>query len=106
MDMLKKWTGTYGFSKDIISEACKRTIQNIHEPSFEYTDTILNNWHTASVHTLDDIKKADAAYQKNHSSNRIKLSGTTAKTNKFNNFQQREYDYDQLSRKLLEKSMN
>lgn len=106
MDMLKKWTGVYGFSKEIISEACKRTIQNIHEPSFEYTDTILNNWHAASVHTLEDIKKADAAYQKNRGGNRIKLSGTTAKTNKFNNFQQREYDYDQLSRKLLEKSMN
>ncbi len=106
MDMLKKWTGVYGFSKDIISEACKRTIQSIHEPSFEYTDRILNNWHIASVHTLEDIKKADATYQKTRSNHRVKLSDGTAKANKFNNFQQREYDYDQLSRKLLEKSMN
>ena len=57
MELLKKWTGRYGFSKEIIAEACKRTIQNIHEPSFEYTDSILGRWHQSNVHTLEDIRQ-------------------------------------------------
>ena len=111
MALLKKWTGTYGFDKVMICEACKRTIQNIHEPSFEYTDSILYNWKQNHVHNTEDIKKADANFQKakaqtqSAASNRIKLSGNPPKNNKFNNFQQRDYDYDQLSKKLLEKSM-
>ncbi|MCU6762941.1 Replication initiation/membrane attachment protein [uncultured Roseburia sp.] len=109
MNLLKKWTGSYGFSREIISEACRRTIQKIHEPSFEYADSILSNWHQAGVHTIEDIKNADEAFQKSKAaktaSNRIKITGNTAKNNKFNNFQQRDYDYDQLSRKLLEKSI-
>ena len=105
MDLLKKWSVTYGFSKELISEACKRTIQNIHEPSFEYTDSILTNWHNAALHTLEDVKKADEAYAKQHSNTKAKTVSRLPQTNKFNNFQQREYDYDLLERQLLEKSM-
>lgn len=42
---IEKWTGTYGFSIELVTEACKRTMQAIHQPSFEYTDSILGNWH-------------------------------------------------------------
>ncbi|MBQ8663998.1 MAG: DnaD domain protein [Eubacterium sp.] len=105
MDMLKKWTGTYGFGKDMIAEACKRTIANIHEPSFEYTDSILTNWHAASLHTLEDVKKADEAYAKQQNAARAKAPARSNHANKFNNFQQRDYDYDRLSQQLLEKSM-
>lgn len=105
MDMLKKWSVHYGFDKDMIAEACKRTIQKIHEPSFEYTDSILTNWHNASYHTLEDVKKADEAYAAQQNSARAKASARTSQTNKFNNFQQRDYDYDHLERQLLEKSM-
>lgn len=105
MDMLKKWSVTYGFDKEMISEACKRTIQNIHEPSFEYTDSILTNWHNMKLHTLEDVKRADEAHAKQQSSSRSKNKVRTGQTNKFNNFQQREYDYDLLERQLLEKSM-
>lgn len=106
MELLKKWSNTYGFSKEIITEACSRTIQNIHEPSFEYTDSILKNWHAASIHTLADVQKADADFQKSKSAKqRIKLSSGPVTTTKFSNFQQRDYDYDQLSKKLLEKSL-
>lgn len=109
MDFLKKWTGTYGFSKEIIAEACRRTIQKTHEPSFEYTDSILGRWHSAGVHTMNDIKRTDEEYHRNKNkqqpAKRIRLSGNV-KNNKFSNFQQREYDYEKLSKKLLKKSMN
>ena len=41
---IKKWNEEYGFTLDIILEACNRTMNTIHQPNFEYTDTILKNW--------------------------------------------------------------
>lgn len=105
MDMLKKWSVTYGFGKEMISEACKRTIQNIHEPSFEYTDSILTNWYKSGLTSLDDVKRADETFAKKQSTSRSKTSTRTGSPDKFNNFQQRDYDYDRLSQQLLEKSM-
>lgn len=105
MDMLKKWSGTYGFSKEMIAEACQRTMQKIHEPSFEYTDSILTNWHKATLHTLEDVKKADAAYQKQQTVNVQKTAPRLPQPTKFNNFQQRNPDYDSISQQLLEKSI-
>lgn len=107
MDLLKKWSVTYGFNKEMISEACKRTIQNIHEPSFEYTDSILTNWHTAKLTSLEDVKKADEAFAKQQAESRSKsVVARLPQPTKFNNFQQRgDLDYDQLTQQLLEKSI-
>lgn len=55
--MISKWADTYCFDTDIIIEACNRTIKAIHQPSFEYADTILSKWKNANVTTMEDIKK-------------------------------------------------
>ena len=60
--MIAKWADTYCFDTDMIIEACNRTIKAIHQPSFEYADTILANWKNSNVSSLEDVKKADAAY--------------------------------------------
>ena len=44
-----KWADTYCFDTDMIIEACNRTIKAIHQPSFEYADTILANWKNSNV---------------------------------------------------------
>lgn len=105
MDLLKKWSTTYGFDKEMIAEACKRTIQNIHEPRFEYADSILTSWHTAKLHNLEDVKQADQAYVAKQSATRSKTTTKPPQPNKFNNFEQRNYDYDQLTQQLLAKSI-
>lgn len=102
---IEKWKSEYGFSDELISAACQRTIQLTHQPSFEYTDSILKNWHTKHIGSLEDVAQLDAAYQKQKKSSA--LAGTVvnapAKTsrNKFNNFKQRSYDYDELEKMLL-----
>lgn len=101
--MIQKWTEAFGFSLDIVEEACARTISATHQPSFEYTDRILTNWHKAGVKTLADIKQLDEAYQKNK---RVPVSNEKAGNNKFNNFTQRTYDYDQLEKKLLSRNQS
>lgn len=103
---IARWTKEYGFELPLIQEACSRTIASTHQPSFEYTDSILKNWKKNQVHTLKDVQKLDETF------NNAKKSapGTTAvpsgaKHNKFNNFTQRDYDYDQLEKMLLTTSV-
>lgn len=103
VDMIQKWTDTFAFSMDIINEACKRTVTSTGKASFEYADTILTSWHHQQVHNLNDIIKLDSAHQKAKTSARSQ--DTAAKPsvtgNRFNNFPQRSYNYDQLEQKLL-----
>lgn len=97
---IDKWRNTYGFTNELVLLACQRTMSSIHQPSFEYTDSILTNWKKHQVHTAEDVAKLDAAF-----SNK-KKTGTTAPAqaaarNRFNNFPQRSYDYEQLEKMLL-----
>lgn len=96
-DFIIKWTTSYGFSMDIILDACNRTIQAIHQPSFEYADTILSKWNKKGIHKLDDIKKLDEEFD------RKKEKKPVAANTSFNDFSQRTYDYDALEKKLLAK---
>ena len=110
VSMIRKWTGEYGFDLTLIQEACSRTIAATNQSSFKYADSILNNWFTNQVHTLDDVKQLDenhAHAKKVSSSKGIVSSGTTMtiKPNKFNNFSQRDYDYDQLEQMALTTSV-
>lgn len=97
---INKWTDEYAFTLDIIQEACARTIAATHQPSFEYTDSILANWNKKQVHSLADIERLDFAFQ---SSKKAKKAAVAKKTiTKANNFQSREYDMDSLEAQLLQ----
>lgn len=101
---IDKWRNTYGFSQEIILEGCRRTMQAIHQPSFEYTDRILSSWNKSKISTMEDIIKSDEAFQskkKSTSSQNNNTGNSGTSKNKFNNFTQRSYDYDQLEKMLL-----
>lgn len=106
---VNKWSKEYAFDLPLIQEACSRTMTATHQPSFEYTDSILSNWYKNQVHTLEDVKRLDDSFnqgRKSTSSNSAgKTGGTPAKRNRFNNFEQREYDFDQLEKMLLTTSV-
>lgn len=96
---IDKWSKAYGFTPDIIAEACKRTISATHQPSFEYTDSILGKWHKQKVHHISDIAKLDSDFQKSKTA--AALANRAAAPNRFHNFNQRTYDYDKLEQQLL-----
>lgn len=98
---IKKWTDNLGFSLDIIQEACSRTITATHQPSFEYADTILENWHEKQVHHLKDIESLDAAFQKEKSSKKSSAARQKTLAKNLNNFERRAYDMDSLEEQLL-----
>ncbi len=95
-----RWTKEYGFDLPIVLEACRRTMSAIHQPSFEYTEAILKDWQKNNVHTTQDIQSLDKdhARAKKHS---MPLKENARRNNKFNNFNQRDYNYEQLEQYLL-----
>ncbi len=106
---VNKWSKEYAFDLPLIQEACSRTMTATHQPSFEYTDSILSNWYKNQVHTLEDVKRLDDSFNQGRNSipshSTGKTGGTAAKRNRFNNFEQREYDFDQLEKMLLTTSV-
>ena len=96
---IKKWTEEYGFSLDLIIEACNRTMAKLHQPSFEYTDSILKKWIASNVHHLSDLKRLDSAHRQTVVRRRAETKPVVK--NKFNNFEGRTYDYDSLEKQLL-----
>ena len=108
---ITKWVEVFGFSDEIIAEACNRTLLRTQKPDFKYTDKILETWFKKNVKNHDDITRLDEEFSKGNKSNEAKKTTTTAKpntTNRFNQFPQRTYsaqDYAELERKLLNKSL-
>lgn len=101
LNFIHKWTDELGFSLDIIQEACSRTIAATHQPSFEYTDSILEKWNKHNVHHLKDIAVLDAAFQKDKASRKNTISRNNTPQKNHNNFERRSYDMDSLETRLL-----
>lgn len=108
---ITKWVEVFGFSDDIIAEACNRTILRTQKPDFKYTDKILETWFKKDVKSNTDIAKLDEEFSKGNKKNEIKKATITPKStqtsNRFNQFPQRTYsaqDYAELERKLINQS--
>jgi len=96
IEFIQRWTKEYGFTTDIILEACERTVLATDRHRFEYAESILSNWKRENVQRKTDIHKIDELYQKRRSS-----AKTPASNNKFNQFTQNNYDFDELEKELL-----
>ena len=104
MDFIDTWTNNYGFPLSIILEACDRTLKAIHQPSFQYADRILSDWHKSGAKTMEEITKLDSEYnatkKQQKPKNALKKNSTP---NKFHNFEQRSYDYQALEQRFINK---
>lgn len=89
--MIEKWFFTYGFSREMVLEACNRTMAATHSPSFQYADKILAEWKKAGVKTVRDVTVLDEKRQ-----SRKKAATGKKAVNQFHNFEQRSTDYDAM----------
>lgn len=113
VNYVRCWMADFGFSMDVIAEACQRTIMKTHSPSFEYANTVLTNWASAGVKSLADIAAVDEEFRKKgkatqKTSMKADDRGSSEQTNaskksgnRFNNFAQRSYDFTQLEKDIL-----
>ena len=110
---IRKWSEEYGFALEVILEACDRTMNSIHQPSFDYTDSILKRWKDKNVRQLKDIDAVDADYRKEKERakelakerKRQQADSETCKQPRIissNNFDGRSYDMNDLERRLVQ----
>lgn len=93
MEMIRRWFQEWGFTKDLVMEACSRTLRATQKPSFAYADKILGEWKKAGVRAKADVAKLDQA----RDSRKPQASGQTAGSrNRFHNFEQRDTNYDAI----------
>ncbi len=97
--LMDRWLYEYQLSMEVIQEAANRTLIQIGKPSLNYADSILREWSEKSVRTLDDIKALDGERE----TERLKrpAEGSPGPANRFNNFQQRSYNFDEYEKQLL-----
>lgn len=111
-EYMDKWFRTFGFSKELVIEACNRTLAATHSPSFPYADKIIQGWKKAGARTMEEIRKLDEQHADKKKSGdgkgskaaagsngaEYRQSGAKGKSgqNQFQNFPQREIDYDAL----------
>ena len=114
IDLMDKWFGTFGFTREIVVEACNRTMAAIHKPSFQYADSILTEWSQNGVRTMKDVEeltrlRRESRKSREENSGLRGSSGSGASggqkkeqrpqrktANRFHNLEEHGYDYDEM----------
>lgn len=99
-DYIQVWVKRWGFDEKLIVEACNRTMIKAKGPSFPFANSILERWHKANVHTLDDVAKEDAKYhneKKEKMDDKKKQVATPVTNNRFNQYPQRQYSKEEFA---------
>lgn len=101
VELIDYWIQEWGFSMELILEACKRAVLQTGKGNLNYVNTILKNWHEAHAHHLSDVKKLDADHDKLKQI-QAKQARPAAKPNRFNDYPHRDYDFDAIKRSMFQ----
>ena len=100
IEYMQRWLKEWGFSMSVIQEACARTVMQTQKPSLSYADGILKSWYQAGVHTRTDIRSLDRVHAARKQTAAPTRTSAPAGRSRFNNFPQRNYNYDELEQEL------
>lgn len=109
IEFMKKWIIEYKMPINLIEEACTRTILKTSNPSFEYANGIITNWHNDGVKKIEDIEELDKKFddiskskesqikkrQENMGKDKFNKNATYSK-NKFVNYTQPNLNFKEL----------
>lgn len=97
---IRRWFKEYGFTRELVVEACNRTMEAIHTPSFQYAEQILKDWKSAGVRTMGDVavmdKNRQTARAQTAKSQTERRSTAGKAANRFHNLEEHGYDYDKM----------
>ncbi len=99
LQYMDRWIEDYGLSMDMIKLACSKTVLKTGRGSFDYADGILHRWHDAGFKTPEEVNQKDQPPKPAPSAHAPTRSKPAA--NRFNNFEQREYDWTHLTEQLI-----
>lgn len=96
-DYVKRWTNEFGFTTDVILEACERCVLSTDKNRFAYADSILKNWRNAGVVVKSDIAAVEAKSPRPYK----KAAGQTS----FHRLDMKHnYDYNEMEEALLKQN--
>jgi len=104
-DFILKWQVEYGYSDDMIVEACNRTISHTHNASFSYANSILASWYKNGARKLSDVEKLDKQHTEEMTAKyNEKKNSTTKQVSHKGGHKIDEHDCDlkELERALLQ----
>ena len=95
---ITKWLNQYGFSPEVISYACEKTVLATDSHRMEYADGILTRWQKEGLKNKEQIKANEQKYKQEK-----KTPGkpSTPSSNRFHDFKQNSYDFASLEQELL-----
>lgn len=97
IELFDKWKNTYGFTNELILEACDKAIASAPNPTLKYVNGILENWHKEGIKTLEEVEVYENKFfeaQKEKSKEEKQL-----KKPKLNNFTQDQLDLKDIASK-------
>jgi len=106
---ISQWVDHMKFSMEMIKTAYELTVLNTGKLSFPYLNSILQSWHEKGIKTLDEVEKEKIQFKQSmkekYNDNTVSFK-TAKKNNKFINFKQTKYDFEEIERIALQKRLN
>ncbi len=85
-DYIEKWAVDFGYSQEIIDIALKKTTSKTN-PSFDYVDKIISDWHERGLKTISEIQEyCKQLKEKNQKTKQLEKKAS------FQSYDQRSYD--------------
>lgn len=104
IELFEKWENIYGFSNELILEACDKAILTASKPTLKYVNGILENWHRDGIKTLEDVEvHENKFFEEQKDKSQKSVSTTTTVKNKFSNFTQEEINFNDIAAKERER---
>lgn len=107
LDAVRQWTGTYGFSDEVIREACGRAAMRVQDiaHAYSYADKILKDWFYRGVRELKDLEPLDAEHNDRKEKPARSSGGRASGKSKgaFDNLMESDTDYAELDRMIDKK---
>lgn len=112
-EYVRVWTSEYHFSIEMILIACEKAILQTggSGKTFKYVHSILKNWYEKKIHTPEEVEIADKNFQASKENKKVEpkteqkkiYKNTTVKQNRFVNYEQRQWDFEELERLARER---
>lgn len=94
-EQMNRWLDDYGFDLSVLKHAAQRCINQLGRADMNYIEGILKRWKN------DGISSVAEAIKKDKVPKGVRKAGHPKDITSFNNYEQRNYDYDSLEKSLL-----
>lgn len=98
LDFINRWLSVMDL--ELIIEGCKKASMATNGNRFQYAEGIFRNWRRDNIRTIADMAANEEAFRKNRESLKKPVSSKETTANKFKQYKQSQYDFEELTREI------